>query len=72
MAERAPKADSPEPLELLTPKEVAEILRVSPRTVQRWVKEGKLWAVRVGRLWRIPREALREFLSGEQTPSEGR
>lgn len=52
-----------ERLELLTPKEVAKILRVSPRTVQRWVKAGKLRAVRAGRLWRIPKEALVEFLS---------
>lgn len=54
-----------EKLELLTPKEVAGILRVSPRTVQRWVKEGKLRAVRVGKLWRIPREALEEFIYGK-------
>ena len=53
-----------EELEFLTPKEVAGILRVSPRTVQRWVKEGRLRAVRVGKLWRIPREALEEFLYG--------
>lgn len=51
-----------EELEFLTPKEVAGILRVSPRTIQRWVKEGKLRAVKVGKLWRIPREALDELL----------
>ncbi len=61
-----------EKLELLTPKEVAEILRVSPRTVQRWVKEGKLRAVRVGRLWRIPSTALTELLAKNTTEEGGR
>ncbi len=31
--------------ELLTPAEVAEIFRVSPKTVSRWAKEGKISSV---------------------------
>jgi excisionase family DNA binding protein len=30
---------------LLTPEEVAERLRVSPRSVRRWIADGKLSAV---------------------------
>ena len=33
--------------DLLTVKEVAEILRVSPLTVKRWGKRGKLPAIRI-------------------------
>jgi len=33
---------------LLTIREVAEILRVSRRTIERWVKQGKIKAVRIG------------------------
>ena len=33
--------------DLLTVKEVAEILRVSPLTVKRWGKKGKLPAIRI-------------------------
>ncbi|GAA2107562.1 BldC family transcriptional regulator [Streptomyces synnematoformans] len=31
---------------LLTPKEVASLFRVDPRTVTRWAREGRLTAVR--------------------------
>lgn len=33
--------------DLLTVREVAEILRVSPLTIKRWGKKGKLPAIRI-------------------------
>ena len=33
--------------DLLTVKEVAEVLRVSPLTIKRWGKSGKLPAIRI-------------------------
>jgi acetyl-CoA synthetase len=51
--------------ELLLPAEVARILRVTTRTVERYCKQGRLRAVKVGRLWRIPRSSLKEFLETE-------
>jgi excisionase family DNA binding protein len=50
---------------LLLPAEVARILRVTVRTVEKYCKQGKLRAVKVGRLWRIPRSSLEEFLKTE-------
>ena len=47
---------------LLTPAEVAEYLRISRRTVVRWVREGRLRAVRVGRQWRIPAEEVQRVV----------
>jgi len=47
---------------MLTVREVAEQLRVSDESVYRLVRRGQLRANRVGYLWRIPREALAEFL----------
>lgn len=39
---------------LLTPREVAELLSVTPRTVARWCREEKIPGARkVGRVWRI-------------------
>ena len=53
------------PEKLLRPEEVAEVLQISRRTVVRWLKEGKLKGVRVGRLWRVREKDLEAFLRGE-------
>lgn len=36
------------------PTDVAAMLKVNDRTVVRWIREGKIEAVKVSRLWRIP------------------
>ena len=46
---------------LYTTKEVAELLKVTPRTVQDWIKSGKLPAMRYGRVLRIRAEDLAKF-----------
>ena len=48
--------------EYFTPQEVAGKLKVNIHTVYRWIREGKLDAVKIGDLWRIPESVLREFL----------
>lgn len=48
----------------LTVPEVAEILRVSKMTVYRMVHSGELQAARVGRSFRVPAKAVREYLAG--------
>jgi len=55
----------PEIKKLLRPEEVAELLGVSRRTIVRWLKEGRLKGVRVGRLWRVREEDLDAFLSSD-------
>ena len=47
-----------------TIEQVAEILQVNPRTVNRLLERGELKGRRVGRLWRIPQEALDAYLRG--------
>lgn len=54
---------------LLTPEQVAERLQVTERTVYRWLTEGRLEGVRLGRLWRIRPEVFEAFLRAN-TPSE--
>ena len=44
-----------------TTQEVAELLKVTPRTVQDWIKSGKLPAMRYGRVLRIRAEDLAKF-----------
>jgi excisionase family DNA binding protein len=45
-----------------TIRECAEALRISERTVRRAIATGKLRAIRVGRLVRVPAASLRQFV----------
>lgn len=49
-----------------SPREVAKLLGVSVRTVQRRIKAGELSASRIGRLVRISDPSLRLFLAERQ------
>jgi excisionase family DNA binding protein len=42
----------------LTTEEVATLLNVHSNTVARWLKSGKLPSTKIGREYRIPREAI--------------
>ncbi len=46
----------------LTVAEVADMLRVSRMTVYRWVHAGDLPAVRFGRSFRVPQQAVEVFM----------
>jgi excisionase family DNA binding protein len=49
-------------VKFLTVAEVAEAMRVSKMTVYRLVHAGTLPAVRVGRSFRVPEDAVTEYL----------
>jgi excisionase family DNA binding protein len=51
----------------LTVAEVAAIMRVSKMTVYRLVHSGELTSVRVGRSFRVPEQAVHEYLRGAFT-----
>ncbi len=50
----------------LTLPEVAEQLKVSRRTVYRWIKSGDLDAYQFGREYRITESALKDFLEAHR------
>ena len=50
--------------EFLTVREVALLLRVTPRTVQTWIKSGKLAVVRAGRRVLVRRSVALAFPRG--------
>ena len=55
---------------LLSVEEVAEYLGVGPVTIYRWCREGRLPCLKIGKSWRIRREALEDFLRrGERSAS---
>jgi excisionase family DNA binding protein len=49
--------------EYLTPEQVAEKLQMNPGVVRRMLAAGKLPGRRVGRIWRVPSDELRKFMS---------
>lgn len=52
-------------------EEVADLLRVSPRTVRRWIKAGQLRAHRFGRTMRIACEDLQDFIARHEIRGDG-
>ncbi|MDP9433099.1 MAG: helix-turn-helix domain-containing protein [Actinomycetota bacterium] len=55
--------DSPlSEMRFLTVAEVAALMRVSKMTVYRLVHDGRLPAVRVGRSFRVPEQAVHDYL----------
>jgi len=51
----------------LTVREVAELLKVGETTVRRWIKEGEMRAIDIGKGWRIGADDLDAFLEGHAT-----
>lgn len=49
-------------MELLTVKEVAQILRISRQAVHKAIKAGRIKAVKVGRLYRINKKWFKNYL----------
>lgn len=48
--------------ELLTPEELANILRVSEITIRVWLRKGTLPGLKIGGLWRIKAADLRALI----------
>jgi len=61
MGER-PRDNALAEVRFLTVAEVAALMRVSKMTVYRLVHSGELPAVRVGRSFRVPEQAVHEYL----------
>ena len=55
-------SDAPR-MQFLTVAEVADVMRVSKMTVYRLVHSGELPAVRVGKSYRVPQQALETYLA---------
>jgi excisionase family DNA binding protein len=55
---------------MLTSKEAADLLRLSPQTIVDYVRRGKLPAVKVGRSWLLRREDVERFLESPSPPEQ--
>lgn len=53
--------------QFLTTEQVANILQVHPFTILKFIKEGKLKGVKLGRVYRIKESEVHEFLENRST-----
>ena len=53
----------------LTVREVADIFRITQRTIYSWIRNGALNAVQLGGSWRIPKSQF-EGRTGNTEPCE--
>ncbi len=56
---------------LLSPKEVADILSVTPGAVRNWVRKGQLRGYKAGRLIRVKLKDVETFLEGKGSAQVG-
>lgn len=64
---RAERAAAPEHLRVA---DVAELLKVHPNTVYRWIADGDLPAFKVGENTRVSLDAYRQFVATHTTGSD--
>lgn len=53
-------------IKVYTTKEMAEILKVTTRTILTYCETGRIKGVKIGHQWRVSEENLRAFINGEQ------
>ena len=50
-------------IRVCTLDEVADIMKVTKRTLYNYIKAGTLHAVKIGKYWRVSEESLQAFIS---------
>ena len=56
---------------MMTTKELAQYLKLHPITICKFAGEGKLPAIRIGRVWRFDKEAIDRWIGGGQNKAGG-
>lgn len=54
----------------LTVEQISEMLNIHPKTIQRYIREGKLRAIKVGKGWRVSGHDLSVFIESNKVDSE--
>lgn len=55
-----------------TTEQVANILQVHPFTILKFIREGKLKGIKLGRVYRIKESDIKKFLEERMTHSKGK
>jgi len=56
--------------EMMTTKELAAYLRFHEITICKYASEGLIPAIRIGPIWRFDKDAIDEWIAGEQDNKE--
>ena len=59
------KAQKLDKLTLYTLTELESVLGVTHRTLQSYIKDGRLKGVKIGGKWKVSEENLKKFINGE-------
>lgn len=57
-------------LEILTPEEVAKILKVTPETIRKWLRKGELTGADTPAGWRLTPADLEAWLEKHRPPKK--
>ena len=52
--------------QMMTTKELAKYLKLHEITICKYAAEGKIPAIRIGRVWRFDKEAIDKWIGGGQ------
>lgn len=52
-------------IKVYTVQELSQLLALTPQSVRRFLKEGRIAARKVGTKWLVTEEALRDYLRGD-------
>ena len=47
---------------LITPEDVADMLGIGMNSVYKLLRSGSIKAMRIGRIWKIPKRAVQEYI----------
>ena len=51
---------------IMTTKELAAYLRLHEITIYKYASDGRIPAIRIGRVWRFDKDAIDRWIAGEQ------
>ena len=57
-----------DPIRVLTAEEVSEKFQIKPRQVKELARQGKIPAIKVGKFWRFPEDALIDWMQSGEIP----
>ena len=52
--------------EIMTTREIAKYLKLHEITVLKYAREGKIPAIRIGKVWRYDKEIIDKWIAGDQ------